>query len=106
MGPFQLTEVAALLTAIGAVLGALWQGWRTSAEVRQLRQEHRQTRAELKPDSGASLRDAVDRIEQTVDAIQDEQHRLWTAEGRITRDAERAHREIFHRLDNLEQRSR
>lgn len=57
--------IPALITAIAGVIIASIGAWQA-----------RQTRAQTKPNGGASLRDAVDRTLATVDRIEERQLRI------------------------------
>lgn len=62
-----LADLGALLTALAAVGGMVWQGARTRADIRQMRQATRvqvnQVADQLQPNHGGSLADAIRRTE-------------------------------------------
>ncbi|WP_130864641.1 hypothetical protein [Acidipropionibacterium timonense] len=94
-----LIALGTLLSAIAALIGALWSGWRTRAEVRQM---HDRLNTETTPDHGSSLRDAIDRIERTQRGMARDVGRLADADEHIRSDASREHAELHHRIDRLE----
>lgn len=62
-----VNDIPALLTALAAVGGMVWQGARTRAEIRQMRRATRtqvnQVADQLHPNQGDSLADAIRRTE-------------------------------------------
>ena len=57
-----LTSTAAIITALALLIGALWQGARTRAELGQMA-------SQLRPNGGGSLRDAVDNLTADVQDV-------------------------------------
>ena len=93
---------AMLLTAIAALTGSLWQGAKTRAEVAQITHE-------MNPNSGASLRDAVNRIDervadlkQSIGGIRDDVRADRKALIAVQRDAAVTHEAIHIRLARIE----
>jgi hypothetical protein len=60
----------AILTVCGGILAALIGGW---VELVKARRAQAAVHHEVTPNSGGSLRDAVDRIERAVDKVRDAQ---------------------------------
>lgn len=96
--------VPEMLTAIAVMLGVLWQGMKTRADVAKIQNE-------IQPNSGKSLRDAVLRIEATqkdqttsIEGIRNDAR--YDRDALITLQKEKinAHDEINHRLRNLDRK--
>ena len=58
--------VAAVLTALATLVGAIVQSMKTREDIRSM---HRQLNHEMKPNHGGSLRDSNDRIEEKLGTI-------------------------------------
>ena len=116
--------VAAVLTALATLVGAIVQSMKTREDIRSM---HRQLNHEVKPNHGGSLRDSNDRIEEklgTISTALDSQetslHRLEEHQrgmardiGRLAdvdmdlrRDAHDAHTRLDDRLTRLERGTR
>ncbi|MDU3821153.1 MAG: hypothetical protein E7G59_02430 [Cutibacterium granulosum] len=116
--------VAAVLTALATLVGAIVQSMKTREDIRSM---HRQLNHEMKPNHGGSLRDSNDRIEEklgTISTALDSQetslHRLEEHQrgmardiGRLAdvdmdlrRDAHDAHTRLDDRLTRLERGTR
>ena len=117
-------SVAAVLTALATLVGAIVQSMKTREDIRSM---HRQLNHEMKPNHGGSLRDSNDRIEEklgTISTALDSQetslHRLEEHQrgmardiGRLAdvdmdlrRDAHDAHTRLDDRLTRLERGTR
>lgn len=82
MAPEQLQGWAAVIGSLAVLIGAVWQGAKTRAEVRGMRQDTTSTvkhalgkvkevSDQLHPNHGSSLRDALDRTERAAkDALE------------------------------------
>lgn len=116
--------VAAVLTALATLVGAIVQSMKTREDIRSM---HRQLNHEMKPNHGGSLRDSNDRIEEklgTISTALDSQetslHRLEEHQrgmardiGRLAdvdmdlrRDAHDAHTRLDDRITRLERGTR
>ena len=116
--------VAAVLTALATLVGAIVQSMKTREDIRSM---HRQLNHEMKPNHGGSLRDSNDRIEEklgTISTALDSQetslHRLEEHQrgmardiGRLAdvdmdlrRDAHDAHTRLDDRITHLERGTR
>lgn len=116
--------VAAVLTALATLVGAIVQSMKTREDIRSM---HRQLNHEVKPNHGGSLRDSNDRIEEKLGAISTaldgqetslhrlEEHQRGMAKdiGRLAdvdmdlrRDAHDAHTRLDDRLTRLERGTR
>lgn len=116
--------VAAVLTALATLVGAIVQSIKTREDIRSM---HRQLNHEVKPNHGGSLRDSNDRIEEKLGAISTaldgqetslhrlEEHQRGMAKdiGRLAdvdmdlrRDAHDAHTRLDDRLTRLERGTR
>lgn len=84
-----LAGLATIITAIGSLLV------KVMLDQRRIKEKQAQTHAQLKPNGGGSLRDAVDRIESTLERVADRQNR---AERRTDRELTN----IRRRLNQLE----
>lgn len=62
-----LVAIAAALTAIGVILRYLRRAWRSIMRVHHTVEA---VAAEFRPNGGSSLRDAIDRIERRVHAVE------------------------------------
>jgi len=112
--------VAAVLTALATLVGAIVQSMKTREDIRSM---HRQLNHEVKPNHGGSLRDSNDRIEEKLGAISTaldgqetslhrlEEHQRGMAKdiGRLAdtdmdlrRDAHDAHTRLDDRITHLE----
>ncbi|WP_210115801.1 hypothetical protein [Acidipropionibacterium timonense] len=101
-----ITAFGGVLAALAALVGALWSGYRTRIEVREMRGK---LDSETSPDHGSSLRDSVDRIEARIGEMRDTQRgmardigRLGSADQRIEQTADHIHEDIRRRLERLE----
>lgn len=101
-----IVALAALITAAGALIGAIVQGAKTRTEIGSL---HRKVQREMDPDHGASLRDAVNRIEatqhdnaRTMRGMARDIGRLADADQRIETTAHDEHERLNHRIDKIE----
>lgn len=101
-----IMAVAALLTALGALIAALVQGAKTRAEIGSL---HRKVQREMDPDHGSSLRDAINRIEQSqtdhsrmMRGMARDIGRLADIDRDIQRAAHDAHRDLANRIERIE----
>lgn len=113
-------SVAAVLTALATLVGAIVQSMKTREDIRSM---HRQLNHEMKPNHGGSLRDSNDRIEEKLGTISTaldsqetslhrlEEHQRGMAKdiGRLAdvdmdlrRDAHDAHTRLDDRLTRLE----
>lgn len=116
--------VAAVLTALATLVGAIVQSMKTREDIRSM---HRQLNHEMKPNHGGSLRDSNDRIEEklgTISTALDSQetslHRLEEHQRGMARDIGRladvdmdlrreghdAHTRLDDRLTRLERGTR
>ncbi|BDQ41037.1 hypothetical protein [Cutibacterium granulosum] len=116
--------VAAVLTALATLVGAIVQSMKTREDIRSM---HRQLNHEMKPNHGGSLRDSNDRIEEKLGTISTalgsqetslhllEEHQRGMAKdiGRLAdvdmdlrRDAHDAHTRLDDRLTRLERGTR
>ena len=116
--------VAAVLTALATLVGAIVQSMKTREDIRSM---HRQLNHEVKPNHGGSLRDSNDRIEEKLGTISTsldsqetslhrlEEHQRGMAKdiGRLAdtdmdlrRDARDAHTRLDDRLTRLERGTR
>ena len=116
--------VAAVLTALATLVGAIVQSIKTREDIRSM---HRQLNHEVKPNHGGSLRDSNDRIEEKLGAISTaldgqetslhrlEEHQRGMAKdiGRLADvdmdlrlDAHDAHTRLDDRLTRLERGTR
>lgn len=116
--------VAAVLTALATLVGAIVQSMKTREDIRSM---HRQLNHEVKPNHGGSLRDSNDRIEEKLGAISTaldgqetslhrlEEHQRGMAKdiGRLAdtdmdlrRDAHDAHTRLDDRIARLERGTR
>jgi len=116
--------VAAVLTALATLVGAIVQSIKTREDIRSM---HRQLNHEVKPNHGGSLRDSNDRIEEKLGAISTaldgqetslhrlEEHQRGMAKdiGRLAdtdmdlrRDAHDAHTRLDDRIARLERGTR
>lgn len=116
--------VAAVLTALATLVGAIVQSMKTREDIRSM---HRQLNHEMKPNHGGSLRDSNDRIEEKLGVISTaldsqeislhrlEEHQRGMAKdiGRLAdvdmdlrRDAHDAHTRLDDRLTRLERGTR
>lgn len=116
--------VAAVLTALATLVGAIVQSMKTREDIRSM---HRQLNHEVKPNHGGSLRDSNDRIEEklgTISTALDSQetslHRLEEHQRGMARDIGRladvdmdlrreghdAHNRLDDRLTRLERGTR
>ena len=112
--------VAAVLTALATLVGAIVQSMKTREDIRSM---HRQLNHEMKPNHGGSLRDSNDRIEEKLGTISTaldgqetslhrlEEHQRGMAKdiGRLAdtdmdlrRDAHDAHNRLDDRISRLE----
>lgn len=117
-------SVAAVLTALATLVGAIVQSMKTREDIRSM---HRQLNHEMKPNHGGSLRDSNDRIEEKLGTISTaldsqetslhrlEEHQRGMAKdiGRLAdvdmdlrRDAHDAHTRLDDRLTRLERGTR
>lgn len=116
--------VAAVLTALATLVGAIVQSMKTREDIRSM---HRQLNHEMKPNHGGSLRDSNDRIEEKLGTISTaldgqetslhrlEEHQRGMAKdiGRLAdtdmdlrRDAHDAHNRLDDRITRLERGTR
>lgn len=116
--------VAAVLTALATLVGAIVQSMKTREDIRSM---HRQLNHEMKPNHGGSLRDSNDRIEEKLGTISTaldsqetslhllEEHQRGMAKdiGRLAdtdmdlrRDAHDAHTRLDDRITRLERGTR
>lgn len=116
--------VAAVLTALATLVGAIVQSMKTREDIRSM---HRQLNHEVKPNHGGSLRDSNDRIEEklgTISTALDSQEtslqrleeqqrgmakdigRLADVDMDLRRDAHDAHTRLDDRLTRLERGTR
>ena len=117
-------SVAAVLTALATLVGAIVQSMKTREDIRSM---HRQLNHEMKPNHGGSLRDSNDRIEEKLGTISTaldsqetslhrlEEHQRGMAKdiGRLAdvdmdlrRDAHDAHTRLDDRITRLERGTR
>ena len=116
--------VAAVLTALATLVGAIVQSMKTREDIRSM---HRQLNHEMKPNHGGSLRDSNDRIEEKLGTIstsldiqadalrrvEGEQRGMAKDIGRLAdtdmdlrREAHDAHNRLDDRLTRLERGTR
>ena len=74
LGTAEATVLAAVVPVLLVQTVQVWQAV-------QARKQHKSTAEQLRPNGGASLRDAVDRLEHKVDRLHDRHDHL---SGRIT----------------------
>ncbi|MDU5025356.1 MAG: hypothetical protein E6261_04570 [Cutibacterium avidum] len=101
-----IVALAALITAAGALIGAIVQGAKTRTEIGSL---HRKVQREMDPDHGSSLRDAVNRIEaaqgdnaRTMRGMARDIGRLADSDQRIQASADHAHESLGKRIERIE----
>jgi len=96
--------VPELMGALALLVTALWQGYKTRAEVAQIRHQ-------LHPNGGASLRDRIDRIDRrqveiaaSIGGVRDDARADRQALTTLQADATAIHAGIAARLDQIERR--
>ncbi len=101
--------LASLIVAVATLLGVLWQGWKTSAEVAKLKREVKPVREAIEPNHGSSLKDQVSRIERrqhemgrSIGGIRDDLRDERAERRALHADANAEHVQINARLDRLE----
>lgn len=103
--PPVLADALAALSTLGG-LGGLAALIAAVAALRRHEAATAEIRAEMRPDHGGSLRDAVDRIERGMDELRGEHrdlsHRLGHELGEVRRDLHQARTDHEIRLRRLE----
>lgn len=101
-----IMAVAALATALGALIASLVQGAKTRADIGSL---HRKVQRKMDTDHGTSLRDAVNRIEAAQTAqgralrgMAKDVGRLADADYQLRESADRAHESLAARISRIE----
>lgn len=103
-----VVAIGAVLTAVLGVAGALIAVWRTKVKPLLTRTEEAASHAaeQLTPNHGSTVRDSVGRMEQTLDRLDRTTNtRIGDLNGLMVRyidQNDRAHSEIFRRLNQLE----
>lgn len=105
--PLVLADALAALSTLGG-LGGLAALIAAVAALRRHEAATAEIRAEMRPDHGGSLRDAVDRIERGMDELRGEHRdlsrRLGHELGEVRRDLHQARTDHEIRLRRLERR--
>lgn len=91
-----ILALAALITAGGSLVGAVALGVKNLAEARATRGAAEHAARQVSPNHGASLADAVHRIERTVDKLEADADKLES-------DADAEHLELRRRINRLEE---
>ena len=101
-----IVAITALIAAIASCIGAIVQGAKTRAEVRSLTGK---VRYEMGSNHGSTLRDAVNRIEEsqkqtekTVRGMSRDIGRLADADQNIQEIADHAHESLGKRIQRVE----
>lgn len=97
-----LTVIGESVAIFAALVAVIWQGRKTSAEVEQIK-------ADLRPDSGKTTRDLLDRIERrqlehgrSIGGIRDDARQDRASLIALQQTADISHRLIADRIDRLE----
>lgn len=101
-----IVSITALIAAIASCIGAIVQGAKIRAEVRSLTGK---VRYEMGPNHGSTLRDAVNRIEEsqkqtekTVRGMSRDIGRLADADQNIQESADHTHESLGKRIQRIE----
>lgn len=101
-----IVSLTPLITALAALVGAVAQGIKIRAEIRSLRGK---VQYEMGPNHGSSLRDAINRIEEsqkqamkTVRGMSRDIGRLADADQNIQEIADHAHESLNKRIERVE----
>lgn len=105
MTPPAIADAIAALATIGG-LGGIASVLTALAALRHHRDTTRDIEAQMRPNHGTSLRDAIDRIEHGLDDLRDSHQdltrRLGHEIGELRRTADREHADYDARLRHLE----
>lgn len=99
--PTTVAEVVALVGTLATVLSALGLLAVNTASAVKQRAETRALMAQMTPDSGSSLRDAVDRIESELRGIRRDIGRHGDELVDLRRSADETHRDLSDRITDL-----
>lgn len=97
-----LLAVAAIITAIGGLIGALTLGARHLAEARRTRDSAEETAAQFRRNGGSTMVDAIDRLEQGVAHIAHEQRSQRDELVALHRSSDTIHQQLSSRIQHLE----